>query len=82
MPVWADAIASLRPASWEPAAPPEVDERWIEFSTGLATSPACSADAVRVAVPRGATLPAKPGCAAASESLVDKVKTWLQRTLN
>ena len=82
MPVWADAIASLRPASWEPAAPPEVDERWIEFSTGLATSPACSPDAVRVAVPRGATLPAKPGCAATGDSLVDKVKTWLQTTLH
>jgi penicillin-binding protein 1B len=82
MPVWADAIASLRPSSWEPAAPPEVDERWIEFSTGLATSPACSPDAVRIAVPHGAVLPAKPGCAAAGESLADKVKSWLQKTLH
>ncbi len=83
MPIWAEAMASLRPASWEPAAPPEVDERWIEFSTGLATTPACSPDAVRVAVPHGASLPAKPGCAAASsESLADKVKSWLQKTLH
>jgi penicillin-binding protein 1B len=81
MPVWADAIASLRPVSWEPAAPPEVDERWIEFSTGLATSPGCSADAVRIAVPHGTALPARPGCVA-GESIVDKMKSWLQRTLN
>jgi penicillin-binding protein 1B len=82
MPVWTDAIASLRPASWEPAAPPEVDERWIEFSTGLATSPGCSSDAVRVAVPRGAVLPAKAGCAESGASLADKVKSWLQKTLH
>jgi len=83
MPVWADTIASLRPTSWEPAAPPEVDERWIEFSTGLATSPACSPDAVRVAVPRGTALPAKAGCAAAAaETVTDKVKTWLQKVLH
>jgi penicillin-binding protein 1B len=81
MPVWADAIASLRPASWEPAAPPELDERWVEFSTGLVTVPGCSADAVRVAVPRGAPLPAKAGCAASGESLADRVKSWLQKTL-
>jgi len=81
MPVWADTLASLRPASWEPAAPPEVDERWIEFSTGLATAPDCSSDAVRVALPRGAVLPAKAGCAAAGGSVVDRLKSWLQKSL-
>ncbi|MBS0396746.1 MAG: transglycosylase domain-containing protein, partial [Proteobacteria bacterium] len=73
MPVWADTVASLRPTSWEPAPPPEVEERWIEFSTGLETRPGCSADAIPVAVPHGTALPAKSGCAApAGESLVDK----------
>ena len=79
MPIWADAIAALRPASWEPAPPPEVDERWIEFSTGLATSPGCSPDAVRVAVPKGLALAARSGCATgANDSLIDRVKSWLQ----
>jgi len=65
LPIWADTLGSLRPSSWEPAPPPEVEERWIEFSTGLVTGPSCSNDAVIVAVPRGANLPTKPGCAAA-----------------
>lgn len=65
LPIWADTISTLRPASWEPAPPPEVEERWIEFSTGLVTAPTCSNDAVKVAVPRGASLPIRPGCAAA-----------------
>jgi penicillin-binding protein 1B len=65
LPIWADTLSSLRPTSWEPAPPPEVEERWIEFSTGLVTAPSCSADAVQVAVPRGATLPVRPGCPAA-----------------
>jgi len=62
LPIWADTIGSLRPSSWEPAPPPDVDERWIEFSTGLVTAPACSQDAVLVALPRGAQLPIRATC--------------------
>ncbi|MBS0376562.1 MAG: penicillin-binding protein 1B [Proteobacteria bacterium] len=83
MPVWADAIASLRPASWEPAAPPEVEERWVEFSTGLATSPGCSPDAVPVALPRGTVLPVRAGCGGrTTDTMVDKLKTWLHDVLH
>ena len=81
--VWAEALGSLRPASWEPPPPPDVDLRWIEFSSGLATSPACSVDAVPVAVPRGTTLPAQARCTApAPASITDRVKTWLQDKLH
>ena len=83
LPVWLGTMADLKPTSWEMAAPAETEERWIEFSTGLATSPGCSTDAVSVAVPRGTTLPARAGCVRpAVESVVDRVKQWLKTTLH
>jgi penicillin-binding protein 1B len=83
LPAWVDAIASLRPGSWEPAPPAEVEERLIEFSSGLATTGACSRDAVVVALPRGAAVPAKPGCdLGAGESLLEKGKAWINNLLH
>ena len=83
LPVWADAIGALKPASFEPTAAELVEDRWIEFSTGLATTPACSADAVAIAVPRGTVLPAKAGCGASpAGTLTDKIGTWLKNTIH
>ncbi|HXQ31553.1 MAG TPA: penicillin-binding protein 1B [Steroidobacteraceae bacterium] len=80
--VWADAIASLKPTSFEPVAPESVEDRWIEYATGLETTPACSADAVAVAVPKGTLLPRKPGCVPPFEATVDKLRTWLKNTIH
>jgi penicillin-binding protein 1B len=80
MPVWAETLGRLRPVSWDPPPPELIENRWIEFSTGLETTPSCSADAVQVAVPKGATLPARPDCAGvAPDSALDRVRTWLDR---
>ncbi len=79
LPIWADAIGSLKPASFEPGAPEQIEDRWIEFGSGLATSPACSPDAVLVAVPRGTQIPGKPGCAASPlGSIADRIRSWLK----
>ncbi len=83
LPVWADAIGALKASSFEPTPAELIDDRWIEFSTGLATTPACSSDAVAVAIPRGAALPAKPGCGASpAGSLTEKIGTWLKNTIH
>jgi penicillin-binding protein 1B len=83
LPVWADAIASLKPASYEPSPPDSVEDRWMEFATGLETTPACSADAVAVAVPRGTVLPGKADCSAtAPQTITDKIRTWLKSTVH
>lgn len=83
LPVWLDAMSELHLRAWQPEPPTEVEDRWIEFSTGLATEPRCSNDAVLVGIPRGATLPAKQGCGQpTSETVVDRVKSWLQKTLH
>ena len=61
LPVWAETMASLKSASFEPVPPELVEDRWIGFADGLETTPACSADAVMVAVPKDTVIPAKPG---------------------
>src|SRR6202041_2164024 len=66
LPVWADTLAKLKSASFEPVAPELVEERWIGFGDGLETTPACSADAVAISVPKGASLPGKPDCNSSS----------------
>jgi len=83
LPVWLGAMTELHPRAWQPDVPTDVENRWIEFSTGLATKPGCSTDAIEVAVPHGLNLPARNGCGTqSSESVVDRVKSWLQQTLH
>jgi penicillin-binding protein 1B len=85
LPVWEDTIASLNSASFQPAPPEQVEDRWIGFADGLETTPACSADAVAVAVPRGTALPASPGCYPSPSppgTLTDKIKAWIKTTIH
>jgi len=83
LPVWEDTIASLNSASFQPAPPEQVEDRWIGFADGLETTPACSADAVAVAVPRGIALPASPGCYSSPPgTLTDKIKAWLKTNIH
>jgi penicillin-binding protein 1B len=79
LPVWADTMASLKPASFDPVAPDLVEDRWIGFNDGLATTPACSPDAVLIAVPQGTVLPADPKCVSSPHpTAADKIKAWLK----
>jgi penicillin-binding protein 1B len=83
LPVWAETMARLKSVSFEPVPPELVENRWIGFSDGLETTPACSADAVVVAVPKDTVLPAKPGCnSSAPASSGDKIKTWLKNIIH
>jgi penicillin-binding protein 1B len=88
LPVWADTLVKLKSASFQPVPPESVEDRWIDFGDGLEATPACSADAVLIAVPRDAVLPARPGCAATpphnspSPSMADKIKTWFKQIVH
>ncbi len=83
LPVWADTIASLKSASFQPVPPESVEDRWIGFEDGLETTPECSADAVVVAVPKGTALPGKPGCGPSPrDSLGDKIKAWFKHMVH
>ena len=89
MPVWADTLAKLKSVSFEPVPPELVEDRWIGFSDGLETSPACSADAVAVSVPKDTALAGKPGCNSSQprnysppNTATDKIKGWLKHVFH
>ncbi|HME38013.1 MAG TPA: penicillin-binding protein 1B [Steroidobacteraceae bacterium] len=79
LPVWADTIASLKSAPFQPVPPELIEDRWIGFGDGLETRPDCNADAVAVAVPKGTVLPGNPSCSSSpGGALTDKIKTWFK----
>jgi penicillin-binding protein 1B len=97
LPVWGETLARLKSASFVPVPPEGIEDRWIGFHDGLATTPSCSADAVSVAVPVGTVLPSKPGCNletasataghpsppnAPSGTAADKVKAWFKNIIH
>ena len=83
LPIWTDTIASLKSASFQPVPLELVEDRWIGFGDGLETTPACSADAVVIAVPKGTALPAKPGCGPSpSATLTDKMGAWVKKIIH
>jgi penicillin-binding protein 1B len=88
LPVWADTMASLKPASFEPVPPDTVEDRWIDFGDGLETTPACSADAVSVAVAKDTVLSRKANCTPTANSTTpkpstgEKIKTWLNHLIH
>ncbi len=78
----------LRSASFQPVPPDLVEDRWIGFGDGLETTPACSADAVSVSLPKDAPLPPNPACVAPrtdhspTGNVGDKIKTWLKNIVH
>jgi penicillin-binding protein 1B len=89
LPVWIDTMVSLKSSSFQPVAPETVEDRWIDFSDGLETTPACSSDAVVVSVPKGTVLPLKPDCKISPSSkapptgtLADKIKAWFKNLVH
>jgi penicillin-binding protein 1B len=83
LPVWADTLAKLKSASFEPVPPELLEDRWIGFGDGLETTPACSADAVLVAVPKDTVLPGKPDCSPSPPGKAsDKIKAWFKSIIH
>jgi penicillin-binding protein 1B len=63
LPVWSRLMRSIGTTSWSTPLPEGLEDRSIEFMTGLAAEQRCGGeDLVMVAVPSGTELPAKPGC--------------------
>jgi len=83
MPVWADTMARLKPVSYQPVTPDLVEDRWIGYGDGRETTPACSADAVIIAVPKDTVLPSNPACnPSPPASAGDKIKSWLKNLVH
>ena len=95
LPVWADTMAALKPVSYQPVAPEQVEDRWIGLNDGLETTPTCSSDAVIVAIPKDQALPGNPRCnpssttpaappvpGATAPSPGDKIKQWFKHLVH
>jgi penicillin-binding protein 1B len=90
LPVWIDTLSALKSSSFQPVPPETVEDRWIDFSDGLETTPSCSSDAVVVSVPTGTVIPPKPDCKTTSGSkappptgtLADKIKAWFKNLVH
>lgn len=81
--VWADTMARLKSASFQPVPPELVEDHWIGFEDGLETIPGCGAGAVVVSVPKGTALPARADCISSPNSTAtDKIKAWLKNLVH
>ena len=90
LPIWSETLASLKSTSFEPVPPDLVEDRWIGFGDGLETTPACSADAVVIAMPKDAVLTGNPRCGTTPDNpppagkpspaatVGDKIKSWFK----
>jgi penicillin-binding protein 1B len=74
LPVWSRLMRSIGTTSWSAPLPEGLEDKAIEFMTGLAANPSCGGeDLVTIAVPTGTQLPAKPGC---ERSVPEAMRDW------
>ena len=60
--VWTRLMGSISTTSFEPLMPEAVEDRWIEYYSGLETSPYCSGSAVSMPFDVGTVLNPNPAC--------------------
>ncbi|MEY2854258.1 MAG: hypothetical protein RL030_1390, partial [Pseudomonadota bacterium] len=59
---WTRLMASITTTSFEPLMPEAVEDRWMEYYSGLETSPYCSGSAVSMPFAVGTVLDPSPTC--------------------
>jgi penicillin-binding protein 1B len=89
LPVWTDLMSALRTTSWEPSMPETLEDRWIDYYTGLESRADCGAEVLPVAVPIGLPLPPRADCAplaagaaapaTAPSGIVERVKSLFDK---
>jgi penicillin-binding protein 1B len=62
LPVWTRLMSSISTTSYEPLMPETIEDRWIEYYSGLETSPYCSGSAVLMPFQIGQVLYPSPVC--------------------
>jgi penicillin-binding protein 1B len=62
LPVWTRLMASIATTPFEPLMPETVEDRWIDYYSGLETSPYCSGSAVSMPFRYGQLLNPSPVC--------------------
>ncbi|HEX4970423.1 MAG TPA: penicillin-binding protein 1B [Steroidobacteraceae bacterium] len=78
LPVWSRLMRSIGTTSLSAPLPEGLEDKSIEFMTGLAADPSCGGEElIMVAVPSGTELPAKPGCEhSALGAIGERAREW------
>ncbi len=78
LPVWSRLMLSIGTTSLSAPLPEGLEDKSIEFMTGLAADPSCGGEElIMVAVPSGTELPAKPGCEhSALGAIGERAREW------
>lgn len=59
---WSKLMSSITTTSFEPLMPESIDDRWIDYYSGLETSPSCDSAALSLPFRIGTPLPADLAC--------------------
>jgi penicillin-binding protein 1B len=77
LPVWSRVMSELGTTAWNAPLPEGLEERWIEFQTGLEARPGCGEQIISMPLPKGIELAAAPGCeVGVFEDLGDRARQW------
>lgn len=74
--IWSSILGDLDSTSYAPPRPAGLENRWIEYETGLVSTPAC-ADGVALAIPADAPLKRKTGCRTGLRGVGKRTLEWL-----
>ncbi len=59
---WSKFMSTIMTSSFDPLMPEGLEDRWIDYYSGLETSPSCDGAAVKLPFRYGTVLPADQGC--------------------
>ena len=75
--VWSRVMSALGTTAWNAPLPEGLEEKWIEFQTGLEARPGCGEQVILVPLPKGTELAPAPGCeVGVFEDLGDRARQW------
>lgn len=78
LPIWTQIMAGIDTTSWDQSLPDGLSETQIEFATGLGVNYTCATDGVTIAVPNGADIAMRDGCAAPGADIAERASSWLR----
>ena len=74
-------MSDLTSSSYAAVQPVNLEEQWIEYDTGLVSGPNCE-NAIPLALPVDATLPAESGCGFDLRRMGKRTLEWLQNAID
>ncbi|MGH8195976.1 MAG: penicillin-binding protein 1B [Woeseiaceae bacterium] len=79
--IWASILNGIGSASYAPLPPPTLEQRFVQYETGMETAPQCS-NAVPLALPPHTALPRGPQCGIDLRQLGESTVDWIRDAVN